>query len=145
MKLRALRRKLATLIGLVIAAFALVWVLFIDTKVKVDVKWMFAAMLMLISGGGLMLGSYFLQNPESKAWVIFDVLCPIFQGGFVVTQLFYIINKVGIDNKKIGVFGKQIFPIIILVVGIAGAIMAFAATIIDIILYFKIDRKKTKI
>lgn len=143
MKLRAIRRQVAYILGAVMAGLSVIWLFVVDVCGKGDVKWLFTALVCMLAGAFTCLCSYFLGNPESKNWIIFDSLAPIFGIGYAATSTICVVNNaVQFVGKHSWLNGW--LNIIMMVVGIVGAIATIAALVIDIILYVKLDREGLK-
>ncbi len=85
MKIKALRRQVCSIAGIVAAIVSLLWLYFLDVTVSSSVIWLLAAIAALCAAAFAILSSYFVINSESKKWIIFDALMPVFQIGFIIT------------------------------------------------------------
>lgn len=160
MEIRAIRRKVATIAGIVICLVGLFMVYYLDVSVSAHVKWLLAALCLLCAGASSIAGSYFVINSETKAWIIFDILAPVFSIGYLLTlfpmvQMVTLLDKNGqplLDkagnvvvretfmpsNLKITGFQSALM-VILFVVTITSILISLASTLLDV--YYQLTGK----
>lgn len=142
MKARIIRRSIATYSGLACAIISILWIFLSDVYVHVEVKWLLITMCVLIAGSIAMMASYMLGNAESKAWIPLDLIGILFGLLYVILIPKNYSDAVYIKAlKKSGsLFG--IYNTLMFIIGIVLLIILVASAIVDVVLYFKLDKDK---
>lgn len=143
MNLKKIRISVGAIAGLVAAALSLIWLLFIDIKLKANATWLIAALgLGLIPGICLTMGSYFANEDEQIKSVFFLFI------SFVLFIFFLVVLGNMANNATIIASAKKVpafstLRVLIFVCFTIISVISLAASIFDLIA--KINAKKEKI